>query len=220
MSAPAGRCAYRSSVLTMWRQQRRSALPSCFDSGAYSEWRAAQKAGDEWFIRKDWAPYFDWLEPRLFQPGRWAVIPDAPGAPSQLNDTLLPLWPFGERGAPLWHMDGPIERLLRLCDRYPRVCLGWTGEGKHLDRPDFHARMEEVDRAFGNRWPVVHMMRGVAVAGMYPFDSADGTSLAQNGWRYDARLDFGDRWAGRSAAHPSLALLAGRLRAERKDDHG
>lgn len=127
------------------------------------------------------------------------MIPDAPGAPSQLNDSLLPIWPFGDRGAPLWHMDGPIERLLRLCDRYSRVCLGWVGAGKHLDRPDFHARMEEVARALGNRWPVLHMMRGIAVAQMYPFASADGTTLAQNGWRYDTSFDFGDRWAGRRA---------------------
>jgi hypothetical protein len=158
------------------------------------------KRGDDWFIREDWTPYFDWLEPRLFQPGRWAVIPDAPGAPSQLNDSLLPLWPFGERGAPLWHMDGPIERLLRLCDRYPRVCLGWVGKGKSLDNPAYHARMDEVAPALGNRWPVLHMMRGLAVLPMYPFASADGTTLAQNGWRYDTAFDFGgDRWRGRKA---------------------
>ena len=155
------------------------------------------KRGEPWFIREDWTPYFEWLEPRLFMPGRWAVIPDAPGAPSQLNDSLLPLWPFGDRGAPLWHMDAPIERLLRLCDKYPRVCLGWTGKGKSLDNPEYHARMDEVARAFGNRWPMLHMMRGLAVLPMYPFASADGTTLAQNGWRYDAGFDFGDPWRGR-----------------------
>jgi hypothetical protein len=115
----------------MWRRQRRSALPSCFDNGAFSFWKAALRSGQEWDeTQRDWTPYFEWLEPRLFHPGRWAVIPDTPGAPSQLNDALLNDWPFGQKGAPLWHMDGPIERLLRLCDRYDRVCLGWTGAGK------------------------------------------------------------------------------------------
>jgi hypothetical protein len=122
-----------------------------------------------------------------------------PGAPSQLNDALLPQWPFGQKGAPLWHMDGPIERLIRLCDQFDRVCLGWTGAGKTLDSPEYHERMAEVDRAFGNRWPVIHMMRGTAVARMYPFASADSTSLAQNGWRYDSPLFTDDRWAGRRA---------------------
>ena len=128
-------------------------------------------------------------------------MPDAPGAPSQLNDALLKEWPFGAKGAPLWHMDAPVERLLRLCEKYPRVCLGWTGPGKSIDRPDYHERMEAVDKAFGNRWPVIHMMRGIAVAQMYPFASVDGTTLAQNGHRYDSYLDttLGDRWRGRRA---------------------
>lgn len=162
-------------------------------------WKAAQRRGEQWAEKWDWSDYYDWLEPRLFHPGRWAVIPDMPGAPSQLNDALIPQWPFGQKGAPLWHMDGPIERLLRLCEKFDRVCLGWTGEGKHLDRPEYHARMEEVDQALGNRWPAIHMMRGIAVAQMYPFVGADGTTLAQNGWRYDSAFDFGDRWAGRRA---------------------
>lgn len=183
----------------MWRRWRRSAPPSCFDNGAFSFWKAALRNGEEWAQHRDWQPYFDWLEPRLFHPGRWAVIPDMPGAPSQLNDALLNEWPFGQKGAPLWHMDGPIERLLRLCERYDRVCLGWVGAGKTLDSPEYHARMEEVSKALGNRWPVLHMMRGVQVAFDYPFASADSTSLAQNGWRYDSPLFNDDRWAGRRA---------------------
>jgi hypothetical protein len=179
------------------RQSRRSARLSCFDNGAFSFWQQALRAGQEWASDRDWTPYFEWLEPRLFHPGRWAIIPDSPGAPSQLNDALLNEWPFGQKGAPLWHMDGPIERLLRLCEKYDRVCLGWTGP--KVGSPDYHERMAEVGRALGNRWPVIHMMRGTAVAFDYPFDSADSTSLAQNGWRYDTALDFGDRWAGRRA---------------------
>lgn len=176
-----------------------------FDNGAFSEWRAALKRGDEWFIRSDWRPYYEWLESRLFHPGRWAVIPDAPGAPSQLNDSLIPEWPFGQKGAPLWHMDGPLDRLLRLCDKFDRVCLGWTGAGKSIDVPDYHRRMEDVSSALGNRWPVLHMMRGISVAFDYPFESADATTLAQNGWKYD-RLDevtnlWGEttlKWSGRN----------------------
>jgi hypothetical protein len=181
------------------------------------------KRGDDWFIREDWTPYYRWLEPRLFHPGRWAVIPDAPGAPSQINDSLIPEWPFGQKGSPLWHMDGPIERLLRLCERFDRVCLGWVGPGKTLDTPEYHARMEEVARALGNQWPVLHMMRGTAVAHLYPFHSADSTSLAQNGWRYDTAFDFGDQWAGRRAYADRLEAgdgprrICSRLRLYRPD---
>ena len=161
---------------------------------------AALKRGEPWFIREDWTPFFRWVEPRLFMPGRWAVIPDAPGAPSQLNDSLLPQWPFGRsKGAPLWHMDGPIERLLRLCEQYDRVCIGWTEPGTAPGCEAWFRRMDEVAAAFGNHWPVIHMMRGVLVAREYPFTTADASSGAQNGWRYDSSLDFGDRWAGRRA---------------------
>lgn len=149
-------------------------------------------------------------------------MPDAPGAPSQLNDSLLRDWPFGDRGAPLWHMDGPIERLLRLCEKHPRVCLGWTGAGKHLDRPEFHERIAELDKAFGNRWPVIHMMRGIAVKDHWPFATVDGTTLAQNGWRYDTGFDFGDRWAGRRAYAERLeaGCLRGRLPMDRGEPRG
>jgi hypothetical protein len=93
-----------------------------------------------------------------------------PGAPSQLNDALLKEWPHGtSRGSPLWHMDQPIERLARLCETYDRVSLGWTLPGDPVGSDAYHRRMEDVAKLFGNRWPVIHMMRGVAVARDYPF---------------------------------------------------
>ena len=145
-----------------------------YDNGAFSFWQQALRRGDEWDeAERDWQPYYDWLDERLWHPGRWAVIPDAPGAPSQLNDGLLNDWPFGRsKGAPLWHMNGPIARLGKLCERYDRVALGWVVEGaaeKDVGCDAYHRRMEEVARLFGNRWPVTHMMRGVAVARDYPF---------------------------------------------------
>lgn len=207
----------RSACVSFFRpEQAALAEEQCphimWDNGAYSEWQAALKRGEEWFVRDDWTPYYRWLEDRLFWPGRWAVIPDAPGAPSQLNDGLLNAWPFGQKGAPLWHMDGPIERLGRLCEKYDRVCLGWVGEfdpatGKirkdqqAVGCDAYRERMDDVARLFGNRWPVIHMMRGIMVARDYPFASADSTSLAQNGCRYDSPIDemLGDQWRGRRA---------------------
>jgi hypothetical protein len=178
-----------------------SAPTSCFDNGAFSEWKAALKRGEGWFIREDWTPYFRWLESRLFEPGRWAVIPDAPGAPSQLNDSLLPQWPFGTvKGAPLWHMDGPIERLLRLCEKYDRVCLGWTGTGNdsRVGCAAWFRRMDEIAPHLGNRPPRLHHMRGVLVAREYDFiETADASSGAQNGHLYDSPLFPDDPWRGR-----------------------
>ena len=62
-----------------------------YDNGAFSYWMAAVRAGVDPMEagRAEWWLYYAWLERRLFTPGRWAVIPDKPAAPSQLNDGLL-----------------------------------------------------------------------------------------------------------------------------------
>lgn len=180
-----------------------------WDNGEFSFWRAAVKRGEEWDdAPRDHTALYAWLEPKL-RPGSWAVIPDRPGAPSQLNDALLNDWPFGRRyGVPLWHMDGPLERLGRLCERYDKVALGWIGDPKKepVGCPRYRARMREVRKLLGKDWPPIHMMRGIAVAWDYPFASADATSLAQNGWRYDSPIDtlLGDPWRGRRAYADAL----------------
>lgn len=166
------------------------------DNGAFSFWRQAQRDGHEFDqAARDWSPYYRWLEPILFHPGRWAVIPDIPGAPSQLNDGLLNDWPFGAAGAPLWHMNGPITRLARLCEKYPRVCLGWIGETADEQKVGcdaYRRKMDEIAALFGNRWPVIHMMRGVAVARDYPF--------RQRGQHVSRPKRVALRLAGRGAA--------------------
>lgn len=159
------------------------------------------RAGKEWCEaeRGDWwLAYYKWLEPILFHPGRWAIMPDSPAAPSQLNDGLLNDWPFGQRGAPVWHMDGSIERLARLCERYQRVCVGWIGDPKKepVGCPAYRRKMDDVAALMGNQWHPLHMLRGTAVAFDYPFLSADSTSLAQNGHRYDWKDAQHDMFSG------------------------
>jgi len=155
----------------------------------------ALRAGREWdeFDRLAWwLAYYQWLEPIIYHPGRWAIMPDSPAAPSQLNDGLLNDWPFGRsKGVPVWHMDGPIERLARLCERYDRVCVGWIGDPKKepVGCDAYRWKMDEVAALMGNNWHPLHMLRGIAVAFDYPFISADSTSLAQNGHRYDWQDD-------------------------------
>lgn len=158
------------------------------------------RAGKEWDEADRqvwWRAYYDWLDPILFTPGRWAIMPDSPAAPSQLNDGLLNDWPYGDRGAPVWHMDGPIGRLARLCDRYSRVCIGWIGDPKKepVGCEAYFRKMDEVAKLMGNTWHPLHMLRGTLVARQFPFISVDSTSLAQNGHRYD---DEGDNYAGRA----------------------
>ncbi|WP_152682344.1 hypothetical protein [Sphingopyxis sp. C-1] len=196
------------------------------------------RAGREWDEADRhlwWNAYYDWLERMLFAPGRWAIMPDSPAAPSQLNDGLLNDWPFGDRGAPVWHMDGSIERLARLCERHPRVCVGWIGDPKKepVGCEAYFRKMDEVAALMGNTWHPLHMLRGILVARQYPFVSVDSTSLAQNGHRYDQRdqqvdiLDYEQgsdgiwRWRGRNAYADRLEQghftsgIIGKMRANR-----
>lgn len=180
------------------------------DNGAFSRYTALRRelekrrlAGepmtdDEFYdllnTPVDWSGYYDWTDPLLDDPNTWAVIPDVIDAGAQEQDALLRQWPHGrERGAPVWHMDEPIERLLRLLDEYPRVCIGSTGEywriwkdgapGSVLDEA-WESRMDETWEAVARRHkrtPNIHMLRGLAVLSQrWPFASGDATNVAQN----------------------------------------
>ncbi|MGQ0421093.1 hypothetical protein ACT4US_20405, partial [Bacillus sp. HC-Mk] len=51
------------------------------------------------------------------------------GGTSEENDALIAAWPHGKFiGAPVWHMNEPDERFIRLCHEFPRVCIGSMGE--------------------------------------------------------------------------------------------
>lgn len=185
----------------------------------------ARRAGREWdeFDRLAWwLAYYQWLEPIIYHPGRWAIMPDSPAAPSQLNDGLLNDWPFGRsKGAPVWHMDGSIERLARLCARYDRVCVGWIGDPKKepVGCDAYRRKMDEVAKLMGNIWHPLHMLRGTAVAFDYPFISADSTSLAQNGHRYDWQDDQWCLISGPPRKWKGRANYADRLEG-RRDEGG
>lgn len=132
-----------------------------YDNGAFSAWTKGKPT--------NWPAFYKWLEPRLFGK-RWAVIPDIIDAPSQMQDGLLNEWPFSvELGAPVWHTDEPVNRLLRLCEKWPRVCFGSTGAHWKVGGDAWRRRMDEVWPQLGNRHPKIHMLRGVAVARDYPF---------------------------------------------------
>lgn len=189
-----------------------------YDNGEFARYTAAKRTGTEG-LRADWRPFFDWLDARVFHPGRWAVIPDVIDAGSQMQDALIAEWPFGDRGAPVWHTDEPLDRLLRLVDEWPRVCFGSSGEHWQVGGPDWTARMDEVWDVLGRRQvkPVIHMLRGVAVAHLYPFDSADSTGFAQSMHRYRQPLFAGtaDEWTGIIAFANRLEARASAVQAAR-----
>ena len=146
------------------------------DNGAFSLWRQGKAT--------DWDGYYRWCAPWLDYPTTWAVIPDVIDGDEADNDALIRAWPFGARGAPVWHLHEPIDRLVRLAGEWSRVCVGSSGAYSSVGTAAWHRRMEGAMNALCGNGPVpvwLHMLRGMALAGgQYPFASVDSTDIARN----------------------------------------
>lgn len=161
------------------------------DNGAFSAW----KRGHE----PDWASYYAWADVWLDYPTTWAVIPDVVDGGSQLQDALIREWPHGQRGAPVWHMDEPLDRLLRLADEWQKVCVGSTDVYAVVLSDPWQRRMDEIWTEVSKRHrrlPWLHMLRGMQLSGRhYPFASVDSTDIAQNHNRpQNTPRGMADRW--------------------------
>lgn len=147
------------------------------DNGAFSLWRAGKPT--------DWPGFYRWCETWLDYKTTWAVIPDVISGDESANDALIAEWPFGDRGAPVWHLHESIDRFRRLCERWPRVCIGSSGDYSAVDNPRWRQRMDDAMLAIcapGAAPPVwLHMLRGMKMAKRkYPFASVDSTDIARN----------------------------------------
>ncbi len=90
------------------------------DNGAFTTWRQGRVM--------DWGAFYGWADRWLDHPTTWAIIPDVIEGEAEVQDALVAEWPHGQRGAPVWHMHEPIDRLLRLVDGWPRTCIGSSRE--------------------------------------------------------------------------------------------
>lgn len=146
------------------------------DNGAFSKWKSGKAT--------DWPGYYAWCDRWLDRPTTWAVIPDDIEAGSQEQDALIREWPFGHRGVPVFHLDEPTNRALRLLDEWPMVAFGANGEYAQIPAEAFVERMDELWREIDKRHaktPRVHMLRGMQLSGWHwPFASVDSTDLGRN----------------------------------------
>lgn len=168
------------------------------DNGAFSKWKSALKRGANALI-PFWEPFYKWAEPWLSFPTTWAVIPDVIDGGADLQDSLIREWPFGQRGAPVWHMNEPIDRLLRLCDNWVRVCIGSTAEYAVVLSDKWQRLMNKCWNKIAARHrflPYVHMLRGLQCCGLHwPFASVDSTDIARNHNRpQNTPRAMADRW--------------------------
>jgi hypothetical protein len=179
------------------------------DNGAFSKHTRGAETS--------WADYYAWTDRWLDHPTTFAVIPDEIDAGSQQQDALLKEWPHGDRGWPVWHSGEPLDRLFRLCDEWPRVCVGSTDEHWQVLSAPWRARMDAAFNGLAQRhkrMPWLHMLRGMQLATeAYPFASLDSTDVARNHARpQNTARAMADRWDAAQCparwtvreAHPDL----------------
>lgn len=170
-----------------------------FDWGIFPAWKAGVILDEEY--RRG---YLEWVGPLLDSPCAWAVIPDMIAEPSQILDALIKEWPHGDRGAPVFHFDAEmshgLDRLLRLLDEWPRVCIGWTERDLQILGDDHQRALDliwnAIEKRHGRRTPLVHHFRGTQLAThRWPFASLDSTDVARNHNRpQNTALAMADRW--------------------------
>lgn len=168
------------------------------DNGAFTFWRQNISTTPDW-----WAKYAEWAAEWLDYKTTWAVIPDVIDGDEEANDLLIAKWPrrFYKQSAPVWHMHESLDRLVRLCTAWDKVCIGSSGQYATVGTPQWHRRMEAVfNRVCGNGpAPWLHMLRGMALCeGPYPFASVDSTDVARNHNRPQHTVTkLAERWDSR-----------------------
>lgn len=163
------------------------------DNGAFSAWKSGEPV-------TDWSRYYAWVADLHRYPNfDFAVIPDVIDGDEQANDALLAEWPWQARhahvGAPVWHMHESIDRLQRLANDWPRICIGSSGQFATVGDQRWWHRIGEAMNAITDKQglPVtkIHGLRmlSVDVFPRLPLSSADSTNIAQN-------VGIDSRWTG------------------------
>lgn len=176
------------------------------DNGAFSMWTIGKET--------DWSGFYRWAETWLDWPTTWAVPPDVIAGTAEENDALLAKWPFPRhKGYPVWHLHEPIDRLLRLLDEWPRVCMGGSEQYKDIGSEAWHRRMDQAWNLIHSRRPWIHMLRGMACLQMgYPFASVDSADVGRHhSQRRDSAKAMVDHWDSIQAAGIWVPRLQGEL---------
>lgn len=162
------------------------------DNGAFSEWRSGKQV-------VDWTRFYEWVgELHRYPSFDFAVIPDVIDGDEAANDALIDEWPWQDRrwiGAPVWHLHESLQRLERLALKWPRVCLGSSGNYAQVGTSAWYVRMAEAMNVVCDRQgrPVCKLhglrMLNPDVFTRFPFASADSTNIGQN-------IGIDSKWKG------------------------
>jgi len=147
-----------------------------FDNGAFSAHTKGKPLDIPGYIR--------FLESRLRHP-HWAIPPDVIDGSVEQQREGLAAWPYpAQLSAPVWHMGLPIDYLLELAERWPRICFGSTAQFWQIGSDAWCRRADEAFNALARahrHLPWIHMLRGMNLSGdRWPFASVDSVNVARN----------------------------------------
>lgn len=159
------------------------------DNGAFSFWKAKKPI--------NWQAYYEWVRSWRNHPGfDFAVVPDVIEGTEQANDELAEQWPFPRyQGAVVWHVNESIERLVRLANTWPRVCIGSSGDFDVSSPRKFlaHAKraIGEICDEKGQPICKLHGLRMLnpEIFTKLPLSSGDSTTVGRN-------IGLDSRWKG------------------------
>ncbi len=151
------------------------------DNGAFSAWKTGRPV-------QDWLPFYEWAQQCQRIPScDFAVIPDVIDGSELDNDYLLYECPLPKWfGAPVWHMHETLDRLERLAEAYPRVCIGSSGDYATVGNEAWWTRIDQAMRVVcdseGRPLVKLHGLRMLnpRVFTRLPFASADSTNIGRN----------------------------------------
>lgn len=190
----------------------------CVDSGAFTAWKQGTVIDFEEyrsFVRT-------WYRHPAFD---FSLIDDVIDGTEADNDALIEAWPEDLKtvGVPVWHMHESLERLRRLCESFPRVALGSSGDFATVGTDKWWRRMSlAMPYACDNKGRPITRLHGLRmldpeVFKHLPLSSADSTNAVRNSSNYrrfggyvppkaSTRMEI---IAQRSEAYQSAALWIG-----------
>jgi len=182
LAAVSGRHAFVSFIHQV---QLSLAIETCqsfaIDNGAFSAWKSGA-------AKTEWEDFYVWALECLKIPScDFAVIPDVIDGTEADNDALIADCPLPKWfAAPVWHMHESLDRLAKLADEWPRVCLGSSGEYSTVGNTGWWRRMAQAMEVIcdeeGRPACKLHGLRMLnpEVFVRLPLASADSTNVARN----------------------------------------
>lgn len=171
-------------------EQLKRIAPMCkslvLDNGAFSTWRKNKKEGGDFDWIAHWAGYYCWVLAN-YSKIDWFIIPDVIEGSEKENDDLINQLPSSlkEKGVPVWHSVESLDRLVKLCKKWPRVAIGLCGPHEKTMSKAAQLRLQEafekiyIQERLATKIHGLRMLDG-RVLGKFPLDSGDSSFVAVN----------------------------------------